>query len=898
MIWTRFFRRRHWDAERARELRGYIEVETDENIARGMAPDEARSAAQRKLGNAILVREEIYRMNSIGFLETFWQDLRYGARSLRLNLGFAAIAIASLTIGIGANTSIFQLLDAVRLRSLPVKDPRQLATVRISNREWSTGSFSGSYPQLTNPLWEQLRDHQQAFSGIAAWSDMGFNLARGGEARTAGGLLVSGDFFNVLGVAPVLGRVFTAADDQRSCAAPGAVISYAFWKREFAGDRSVVGRSLTLEGHPFEVIGVTPASFFGLEVGSSFDVAIPLCAEPVIRGGPSYLDQRQQWWLAAIGRLKPGWSLTQASAQLGAISAGLFEATIPTGYGADMKDYLTLKLGAFSASKGFNSMQGGAVDPLMILMASTGLVLLIACANLANLMLARASAREREIAVRLAIGASRGRLIRQLLSESLLLAAIGTVLGALLAPALNKILLALLTTENEEIFFDLKPDWRVFAFLGGVAVVTCILFGLAPALRATRTEPGTAMKSGGRGNTTTREGFGLRRLLVVSQVALSLVLLVGALLFLHSFRNLLSVNPGFRQDGILLAALDPRRLNVTQEQRIPLRQEIIHRLQAIPGVEAAADASVTPLGGSSWTMGVRVAGAQSGNEGSSRFDWVGPEFFKTLEIPLLEGRAFDEHDTPNSPSVAIVNETFVQKLLNGVSPIGKTFRSVAEPGYPETIYQIVGVVKDTKYQQLRESQQAISFVPSSQYPSGSGPFAQILIRSNVPLPALTEQVKSAIAGVSPEILIYFRVFKTMIRDNLVEDRAMAMLSGFFAGLATLLAVIGLYGVMSYMVARRSGEIGIRMALGADSGDVSKMILREAGVLLAVGLVVGIGLALAASTAASTLLFGLKPYDPSTLATAVAALSLAALGASYLPARRAARLDPMQALREE
>ncbi|HLK19813.1 MAG TPA: ABC transporter permease [Bryobacteraceae bacterium] len=897
MSWTRFFRRRSWDAERAHELEAYLQIETDENIARGMAPKDARAAGQRKLGNTVLVREEIYRMNSLGLIESIWQDLRYGARSLRLNLGFACIAIASLTIGIGANTTIFQLLDAVRLRSLPVKNPQELARVHLANQQWTSGSFSSSYPELTNPLWEQLRDHQQAFSSIAAWSDTGLNLSRGGEARFANGLWVTGDFFHVLGVTPVLGRVFTASDDRRGCSEPGAVISYAFWQREFGGDPSVVGRTLSLEGHSLPVIGVTPASFFGVEVGSRFDVAIPLCSEPIVRGGPSYLDQRHDWWLAAIGRLKPGWSLAQATAHLAAISPGMFEATMPTGYGHDMKDYLGLKLGAFPADKGFNSMQGGQSDPLGILMASTGLVLLIACANLANLMLARATAREREMAVRLAIGASRGRLIRQLLSESLLLAALGTILGALLAPVLGKLLLALFATGSNATILDLSPDWRVFAFLGCLAVATAVLFGLAPALRATRTEPGSAMKSSGRGSTSSREGFGLRRLLVVSQVALSLVLLVGALLFMRSFLNLLSVNPGFREDGILIAALDPRRLDVPPPRRFPLRQEILHRLQAIPGVEAAADASVIPLAGSSWTMAIR-AGSAATPQGNSRFDWVGPQFFKTMDIPLLAGRAFDEHDSATSPSVAIVNEAFVQKLLGGGSAVGKTFRTVAEPGYPENEYQIVGVVKDTRYQRLRESQQTICFVPSSQYPGGSGPFAQILIRSSIPLPALIEQVKSVVAGVSPDIIISFEVFQTMIRDRLVDDRVMATLSGFFAGLATILAVIGLYGVMSYMVVRRRGEIGIRMALGADAGSVSKMILGEAGILLAVGLVVGAGLALAASTAASSLLFGLQPRDPATLAIGLITLAAAAFAASFLPARRAARLDPIQALREE
>ncbi len=571
---------------------------------------------------------------------------------------------------------------------------------------------------------------------------------------------------------------------------------------------------------------------------------------------------------------------------------------MPSGYGADMKGYLSLRLGAFPASKGFSSIDGGSVDPLSILMATTGLVLLIACANLANLMLARASAREREMAVRLAIGASRGRLIRQLLSESLLLSSIGTAAGALLAPAFSKILISLFITDGSSLFFDLTPDWRVFAFTGSLAVLTSILFGLTPALRVTRTEPGTAMKSGGRGMTTAREGFGLRRLLVVSQVALSLVLLVGALLFMRSFRNLLTVDTGFRQDNVLLVSLDPRRLDISKERRFPLRREILQRLQAIPGVEAAADASVIPVGGSSWTMGIRVTGAEVGEQGKSRFDWVGPEFFKALGVPLLAGRAFDDRDTANSPAVAIVNETFARKLLGGVNPIGKTFRSVAEPNYPETVYQIVGLVKDTKYQRLRESQQAICFAPSSQYPLGGGPFAQILIHANMPVASLTAAVKSAIAEISPDIFIYFQVFKTMIRDGLVEDRAMAMLSGFFGFLATALAMIGLYGVMSYMVARRRSEIGIRMALGAKGRDVSNMILREAGWLLLIGLVVGIGLSLAASTAASQLLFGLKPRDPATLAMAVLALSAAALAATYLPARRAARLDPMQALREE
>jgi putative ABC transport system permease protein len=899
MRWPRFFRRRYWDEERSRELEAYVEIETDENISRGMTPDDARHRAHKKLGNSTLIREYVYQMNSIGFIETLWQDLRHGARLLRLNPGFASVAILSLALGIGANTSIFQLLDAIRLRTLPVKNPQELVEVQVANRDWTSGSFSGYRPALTNPLWEQLRDRQQAFTGTFAWGGgFKFNLSQGGESRLAEGMWVSGDFFNVLGIAPVAGRVFTASDDRRGCGAPGAVISYAFWQREFGGDPAAIGRTLLLSGNPFEVIGVTPAGFSGVDVGKSFDVALPLCSEPVFQHGRSSLDQRHQFFLAAMGRLKPGWSVSQASAHLAAISPGIFEATVPTGFGHDMKDYLTLKLGAFDAGNGVSGLRENTARPLWLLMSITGLVLLIACANLANLMLARASAREKEIAVRLAIGASRARLIHQLLAESLLLAAIGTVVGACVAPTLSRLLISLLGTEGNQIFVDLTMDWRVLAFTGGLAILTCLLFGLTPALRATRTEPGAVMKSSGRGMTAAREGFGLRRLLVISQVALSLVLLVGGLLFARSLRNLLTLDLGMRQDGILIAYLDLTHLNLPMDRYPIVKRELMERLRAIPGVESAADAAIVPVGGSSWTMGVKITGAAADQKGSSRFDWVSPGFFRTMGIPMIAGRDVEDRDTATSPKVAIVNEMFARRLLNGANPIGKTFRTVAEPGYPEAVYEIVGLVKDTKYNSLREKQQAICFAASLQHPLGGRPSGQILIRSSVPLAGLLPTLKRAIAEQSPDIILQFQVFKTMLREKLVTDRVMAALSGAFGFLAAMLAMIGLYGVMSYMVARRRSEIGIRIALGAARRDVMAIILREAGLLLAIGLVVGTGLSLAAATTARNLLFGLEPNDPKTLAMAIGALAVVALGASYVPALRAARLDPMVALRDE
>jgi predicted permease len=420
-----------------------------------------------------------------------WQDLKFGARLLRLNPGFAAIAMLSLALGIGANAAIFQLLDAVRLQSLPVKNPGELAVVRIDERHWASGRMEGAYSSLTNAMWEQIRDRQEGFSGIFAWAATQFNLASGGEVRYARGNWVSGDYFRVLGEQPILGRVFTAADDHRGCGAPGAVISHGFWLRELGGDASALGRKITIEGHPFEIIGITSPGFYGVEVGRSYDVAVPICSEPVIRGEESMYEMRHGWWLSAMGRLKPGWTLQRATAQLKAVSPAILEATIPPVYKPDdVKKYMEYRFAAFSAENGFSRLRNEYENPLWILLAIAGLVLLIACANLANLMLARASAREREIGVRLSLGASRGRLIRQLLAESLLLAVAGAALGALLSQALSRGMVAFLSTADAPMFVDLHPDWRVLGFTSGLAILTCAIF---------RARAGVARHAGGSG---------------------------------------------------------------------------------------------------------------------------------------------------------------------------------------------------------------------------------------------------------------------------------------------------------------------------------------------------------------------------------------------------------------
>jgi len=830
-------------------------------------------------------------------MRTLLQDLRYGIRALVKSPAFTVVAVLTLALGIGANTAIFQLIDAVRLRTIPVKDPQRLAIVRIADRSWSSGSFYSAYSQLTFPLWEQIRKRQEAFSAIGAWGTDDFNLATGGEVHYAHGMWVSGDFFRTLGVQPVVGRLLSDSDDQPGCGVQGVDISYRFWQRQFGGDASVIGRKLTLNGYPFQIIGVTQPAFYGVVVGQSFDVALPICSEPVINGEDTRLNLRYSWWLASVGRLKPGWTLAQATAQLEAITPAVLQETIPSEhYDAEgVKKYLAYKFAAFPAGTGFSRLREDSGTPLWLLLGISGLVLLIACANLANLMLARAGAREREIAVRLALGASRGRLIRQLLGESLLLAGAGATFGALLAGALSNLLVSFISTPNNPIFLDMAFDWRMLGFTAGLAALTTILFGLTPAWRATAMAPSAVLKTGGRGMTASRERFGIRRILVTAQVALSFVLLVSALLFVRSLRNLLTLDAGFQQNGILVAGVDFTRLNIAVDRRTEFGRDLLDKLRRLPGVDAAAQTQIVPLGG--WSSNNTVLGPAGEKLKNTWISRVGPGYFQTLETPLLAGRDFDARDTFTSPKVAIVNQAFVKQFLNGADPLGKTFRLQARPGKPVPLYEIVGLAKNGKYRDLHEE-----FLPTAYFPISQDEHPELstffLIRSGNSLPALLAALSSTIAAVSPQIDIDFRVFKTQIHESLLQDELMAVLSGFFGFLAALLAAIGLYGVISYGVSQRTNEIGIRMALGAQQRDVLNLILREAAILLAVGLAVGCALALASARAASSLLFGLKARDPLTLAIALVTLSAVAALASFLPAYRASRLDPMAALHYE
>ncbi len=898
MSLRRFFARDWWDAERARELESYIDLETDDNLARGMAPDEARRAAIRKLGNQTLVREDIYRMNTIGLLESVWRDLRFGVRMLRRAPGFTVVAILSLALGIGANTAIFQLLDAVRLRTLPVTRPEQLVDIKIVKvRQGRTGDFSSHFSNLTNALWEGIRDRQKAFSTVFAWGSATFELASGGESQPAEGLWVSGEFFSGLDVSPFVGRVLNPADDQPGCGTPGAVLSYAFWQRRYGGDAGVVGRTIALNARAVEIVGVTPPGFSGVEVGRRFDVAVPICADPLLEPERNAISKRDRWWLAALGRLKPGWTVASASAHLASLSRSLFAETVAPNYTPETADdYRAFLLGALPAGTGLSRLRLDYESPLWLLLAIAGLVLLIACGNLASLMLARGSAREREIAVRLAIGASRRRIIRQLLAESALIAALGAGMGVLVASQLEQVLLSFF--QDTRLFLDLRTDWRVLAFTIAVAGITSLIFGALPALRATRLDPGTSLKSAARGNSDSRERSGLRRGLVIAQVALSLVLLVGAVLFVRTLRNLATLDAGFQRSGILVATIDARQLRLPTSRAPALEHELLQRVHVIPGVDADAATYIVPVSGSGWNDRIVVDGVLQPDP--SNFNEVSPGFFETLGVPMLAGRDFNDHDLPTAVSVAVVSRAFVAKFLAGRDPIGRTFTTETGPGESAPVYHVVGVVKDTKYSNLREDFKPLVFVPTGQSARPS-PFLEgtaLLIRSRAPLMSLVPDVKRAIASVNPSLLVDFESLPTQLDKQLVRERLMAVLSGFFGGLAALLATVGLYGVLSYTVTRRRNEIGIRLALGAGRGDVVRMVMREAAWLLVAGVTIGAVLAVVAAQTASKLLFGLTPGDPTTLLMAVGGLALVATCASYVPARRASRLEPTEALRDE
>ena len=873
--------------ENERELQEHMEMRIDANLAKGMSPDEAAREARLRFGNPVVVRERIDAEDVAFGLDSLFRDTRYALRGFAKSPGFTAVVIVTLALGIGANTAVFQLVDAVRLRSLPIRAPQELAELRIAGGNGGFGANDGTYSQFTIPMWQEVRRNHEPFSGVFAWQPTDIRVGKPSEVKHIYGLAVTGEFFNTLGIAPWQGRLIEPQDGE-GCEASRAVVSYPYWKSEMGGQPITSNTSLILNGKLVQVLGVTPPSFFGLSVGDRFDVAIPMCIPPNPR--------REEFIVNVMGRLNPGWTLDRASAYFGALSKGIFEDTAPTDYSADaIKAYKSFRLAAYPAGSGVSELRDRYDASLKLLLAITGLVLLIACANLANLMLARAGTRQREMAIRIALGASRARLLRQLLIESGMLAFTGAACGVALSQPLSRLLVASLNTSQSSIQLAITTDWRVLLFAAAVAMLTAIIFGTIPALRGTKADPIASLKSGTRGMTGSRERFSVQRLMVITQIAVSMVLLVGALLFVRSYRNLVTLDPGMRENGITIAEMGFPESKITPGNEAAFKRQLIEDVRNVPGIQNAASTSpITPLSGGGWSHGIHIGD----KEGSSQFTYVSPTYFATMGIPLLTGRNFTDNDTNNSPFVLIVNQAFIRRYLGNAPPIGQPVHVMPEPQYPERTYQIVGTIADTKYKNLREDTPPMVFVPAAQMPAtADGSWAALMIASNNKAAAIAG-IQHVIEAKYPSAVLQFVDFKQNILDNLVGDRMMAMLSGFFGFLAALLVVVGLYGVLSFLITQRRNEIGIRIALGARRRQVIGLVLRDTATMLLVGVVFGTTLALLAGRAASAMLFGLKPYDAATLTFAFFLLAAIAVLASWLPALKASRLDPVAALRSE
>ncbi len=877
-------------SELDREMDFHLAERADALIGDGLGVEEAEREARRRFGHRTLTRETTRRIDVFTSIESFVSDVRLTARALRASPGFTLVIVLSLGLGIGANTAIFSLINAVMVRSLPVRHAAQLVTLVSTDHG----------DEITNPLWEQLRDRQHALADVAAFSNSSFNLTNGGETQRAAGLWVSGAFFSTLGVDAAAGRLLARGDDVRGCA-PAAVLGYSFWQRQYGGSKSAIGTAITLDGHPYTIIGVTAPDFFGVEIGRSTQVYTPLCAmEVVIR--PGVLDDPQQWFLKVIGRLPEGVSIARASALLDGVTPAVLSG------GLAQKDSVppgTAKAG-FTITPGvraLSSLQKIYRGSLLTLMAVVVLVLLIACANVANLLLVRAASRQHEIAVRYALGASRLRVVRQLATETMLLTVIGVIVAVLFASWSSNLLVRLLSTGPSTLALDVPMDARVLLFTTAIAIVVGLLFGLPAAWRSARAAPQAAMHANSRSIASGHSRFSIAKVLVVGQVALSLVLVVAAGLFLGTFRTLTTLDPGFDANNVLLARVNFSKVPVaaddTSEATLTVvHNQLIERVRAIPGVTAVSTSAITPLSGQGWNGPFSVEGyvPASRKDASVFFNEVSDDFFATMHTRVLVGRAFDNRDQRGSPRVALINQTAARKFFAGKNPVGKVFHTPRRDD-PGPAVEVIGVVEDAKYSSLREAARPVAYLPQSQ---SADPIRSINyeIRTSTSMPTLASEVTAAAKQVSPRIALEYTTLDRQIAASLTRERLIALLSAFFGALALLLAMVGLYGTMAYGVTRRRTEIGVRLALGATRTNVLSMVLGETSRLLVAGLVIGIIAALASARFVASLLYGVAPTDVETLAWSAITLAAVSLIAGALPAWRAAQLDPMIALRQE
>ncbi|MGA9767569.1 MAG: ABC transporter permease [Blastocatellia bacterium] len=817
------------------------------------------------------------------------QDVRYAFRVLLTNPGFAIAVVLSLALGIGVNTAIFSLINSLVLRTLPVKDPNQLVWFQE--------------PTFSYPMFDQLRNSSQSFSGIFTWRSDRFYVNWDGEPESTLGLAVSGDFHSTLGVEPVFGRLLIIEDDAPNAVNGVAVISYNCWETRFQKSPSVLGKNILIEQVPFVIVGVTPKDFFGVAAGRSPDITIPinLLAQmrPAIRErmrAPAYA------WLHIMGRLKVEVTIQQAEGEVKTIWPNILESLVANGVPPNQRqNYLSRSIGLAPGGAGYSPLRNEFSTTLWLLMVMVVLVLLIACANVANLELVRASVRQRELAIRLAIGAQRKHLIQLLVTESLILALLGALAGLLLANWGSKLLVELVSTSTDPIHLNLQMDWPVLAFTGGVAILAALIFGLVPAYSATRVDPNTALKETSRGAGGTTLSMRLRKSLVAAQVALSVVLLVGAGLFVRSIRNLTTIDPGFESENLLLAYFDPLAARYPADRLLDFYRQLQEVSSAVPGVSGASLSLVPPLAGDGgyWTDSTNVVGRapQDLQNGRVYINVVSPGFFKTMGIPLMVGREFEPQDDAAAQKVVIISKSMANHYFPDSYPLEAQISLGIHPARQNL--QVIGIVKDAKYQKLQEPTRSIAYVCYLQDP-------KLLLSSNLTMEVRAFQspekvampIRRAIQNLGENIPINFEIFSNRMSESLVKERLIATISSFFGILALLLASLGLYGTVAYAVARRTNQLGIRIALGATPAMMIWMVLKETLLVILIGCIVGVGAALAVARYASGMIYGLSATDMTTIALATGVLFVVGGIAGFIPARRAARIDPVQALRQE
>ncbi len=902
-----FKRRRKREEDLEEEIRSHLRMAERDQVDRGATVKEASSSARREFGNVGQVKEVTRDMWGWMSLERLAQDLRYAARVLRQSPAFTTVAVLSIALGVGANTAIFSLINAVMLKSLPVPDPNQLVVIGDPSRISSLSHGSGRTDIFSYPFYERFRQRNQVFSDVYASGraeQLNVAFVSGSSTGSAidqkpSGRFVTGNYFAVLGVAPLIGRTFTEQEVRVPGTAPVIVISYGYWERQFARNPAAIGEKLLINGSVFTIIGVTPRGFSGDIVGVAADMWIPITMEAQANPGHDYLKDEHTSWLLLMGRLKPGVSLTRAAAAVDVISPQILTELLKSSESAEgIREILKNKVRVSSGARGFSRLRAQFALPLITLMGIVGLVLLICCANVANLQLARAVSRSREMGLRVAVGAGQLRLVRQLLTESLMLSLAGGAVGLLFAFWGSHVLVRLVSRTGP-LPLDVHVDAGVLLFTAAVSIFAGLLFGLAPAWKTTRIDVVSSLKESKSGQP---DGFTrvFGKLLIISQIVFSLMLLVCAGLFIRTLQNLEKVDVGYARNGLLLVRIDPQAGGYKDRQVNQLARELLERLQQIPGVQAASVSENGLFSGTDSGTDAQIEGytATKLADKLNSYDRVGPRYFEVTGARVIEGRGIGPQDTAGAPKVAVVNEKLARFYFPATNPIGRHI-SVGD-GKDRVTFMIIGVVRDVKENNLRGPTARRFYLAYLQHPD-SDPIdgANFEIRTNVPSASISEMVRRTIEKVNPSLpILSVESADGLIEDTLVQERMIAQLSGFFGALALVLAAIGLYGVMSYLTARRTMEIGIRFALGAERSKVVGMVLKDTFRLVVFGLSIGIVVSVFAARLFAKSLFGLSSFDPPTMILAAVTISIAAILAAYLPAWRASRVDPVIALRYE